>query len=208
MARKGKSNSYFDDFVVMAQMSCRAAEYLQSVLNDFAPEQLPEHREALHKIEHEEDDFKHEMLQRLVKEFITPIDREDILQLANQFDDVTDAIEDILIRLYMYNVQALRPEAIAFTDIIVKCCKALLEAATEFAHFQKSTTLAQAIINVNTMEEDGDALYIEAVRALSTGSADARETMIWIDLFDRLEECCDACENVADLMELVIMKNS
>lgn len=203
-----KNSSYYDDFITMVNFSCRAAEYLQTVLRDFRPETLPERREAMHEIEHAEDEVKHGMMKRLAKEFVTPIDREDIIELANELDEVTDKIDDVLIRMYMYNIKEVHPAAMAFTDVIVRCCKALQVAMREFPNFHRSTTLQQAIIDVNTMEEEGDAIYMVAMRTLYETPGDPVSIAAWSELYDRLEECCDACEHVADVMEIVVMKNS
>lgn len=203
-----KNSQYFDDFVTMVNFSCQAAEYLQTVFQAYDPEALAQRRQEMHNIEHAEDEVKHDMMKRLAKEFITPIDREDIIQLAGELDDVTDKIDDILIRLYMYNIKTLRQEAVSFADVILRCCKALQIAMVEFPNFHKSTTLMQAIIDVNTMEEEGDALYIDAVRRLYETSTDPIEIVAWSELFERLEDCCDACEHVADALETVVMKNT
>ncbi len=203
-----KHSPYFDDFIAMTEYSCQAAEYLQKVMNDFRTDTLAKRRETMHEIEHTADQAKHDMMARLNKEFVTPIDREDIIQMANELDNVTDKIDDILIRMYMYNIQSVRPAALAFTDVIVRCCKALQKAITEFPNYQKSTALIPAIIEVNTMEEEGDALYIDAVRDLYLNPTNAMEVATWSELFDRLEDCCDACEHVADILEIIVLKNS
>lgn len=203
-----KNSPYFEDFINMMGYSVKASKYLQEVLKDFDAGKLTACRKKMHEIEHAEDEIKHDMMSRLVKEFITPIDREDIIQLANELDNVTDIIEDVLIRMYMYNVKNVRTEALAFTDVIVRCCDALYAAMQEFPNFQKSTTLKNAIIDVNRMEEEGDDIYIDAVRKLYAEESDVLQVAVWGKIFDRLEECCDACEHVADLMEMVVMKNS
>ncbi len=206
MARK--RNEYFETFVQMVDLSCQAARSLQSALANFDPAALPERRVALHQIEHDADEVKHAMMHRLAKEFVTPIEREDIIQLANEIDEVTDKIEDVLIRVYMYNIKELRPEALAFADVIVRCCDALLLAMQEFHNFQKSEKLQKAIIEVNDLEEEGDTLYIDAVRRLYSEGSDPVAVAAWSEAFDRLEDCCDACEHVAGVMETVVMKNS
>lgn len=203
-----KHSPYFDDFIAMAEYSCQAAEYLNKVMNDFRTDTLAEHRKNMHSIEHTADQAKHGMMARLNKEFVTPIDREDIIQMANELDNVTDKIDDILIRMYMYNVQSIRPAALVFTDVIARCCKALKTAICEFPNYQKSTSLIPAIIEVNTMEEEGDNIYIDAVRDLYLNPSNPLEIATWSELFDRLEDCCDACEHVADTLEIIVLKNS
>ena len=92
----------------------------------------------MHRIEHEADVAKHEMLEKLLKEFITVIDREDILELASVIDDVTDSLEDVLLRMYMYNVTSLREDALQFASIIIQCCKEMKIMMQEFSNFRKS----------------------------------------------------------------------
>lgn len=192
----------------MVGFSYQAAEYLLDSLQNFKPEEMEQRRRTMHEIEHAKDKHKHDMMAQLVKEFVTPIDREDIIELANALDDVTDKIDDILIRLYMYNVQELHPTAVVFADVILRCCKALQTAVMEFPNFHKSATLSQTLIDVNAMEDEGDIIYIEAMHDLYASNATPLEKAIWSQLFEHLEECCDACENVADLIEIIVMKNA
>ena len=206
MARK--NNPYFQDFITMIECSCQAAEHFQSTLLNFNPETLPQQREDMHNIEHAADKIRHALMQRLAREFVPPIDREDIVRLANELDNITDKIEDILIRIYMYNVKTILPDAIAFSDILVRCCEALRQALVEFPDSRKSKVLTQKIIEVNSIEEEGDAIYIRAVRSLYEGGLDPIETSVWSTLFDLLEDCCDACEHVADVLGSIVMNNS
>jgi len=203
-----KDNAYFDDFIKMIGLSCDAARYLNDYMKAFDPDTLESQQAAMHEIEHEEDMVKHAMMNRLVKEFVPPIDREDIVTLSHDLDHVTDKIEDILIHMYMYDIKEIRPDVLEFTDVIVRCCEALREAMIEFPHFKKSKIMAQKIIDVNTMENDGDAIYMKAVRNLYKSGASPIDTFIWSRLYDLFEDCCDACENVADELESIVMKNS
>jgi uncharacterized protein Yka (UPF0111/DUF47 family) len=103
----------------------------------------------------------------------------------------------------------MKPKAIAFGDVIVRCCKALHGAILEFPNFHnKSTALTDAIIEMNTMEEQGDAIYISAMHELYAAGGDPVDIAAWSELFDRLEDCCDACEHVADVLEIIVMKNT
>ena len=203
-----KINPYFQDFITMIEFSCQAAKYLETVLKEFDPETLPQQRTDMHAIEHAADQVRHTLMQRLAKEFVPPIDREDIAKLADDLDDITDKIEDILIRIYMYNVKTILPDAVSFSDVIVRCCEALRQTMIEFPDARKSKLLTQKIIEVNTIEEEGDAIYIKAVRRLYESNLGPTETAVWSTLFDLLEECCDACEAVADGLGNIIMNNA
>ncbi len=207
MARK-KDEYYYDTFVELVEYSCKAADLLNNIMNNFNAGQLLNKVKEMHDIEHAADEARHVMTKKLLKEFITPIDREDIMGLANSIDNLTDAIEDVVLRMYMYNITSIRPYALKMTSIIVKCCNSLKVAMTEFHNFRKSKTLHELIIDVNKLEEDGDKLYAEAMRDLYVNCNDFKEVSAWESTFHFLEKCCDACEDVSNAIEGVIMKNS
>ena len=205
---KKRDFNYFEAFVQLVDYSCQSAEILETSLKRFNPTGLAEMMKNLHGIEHAADMGKHDMMNRLAREFIAPIEREDIIELGQEIDNVTDTIEDVLMRVYMYNVLSIRDEASEFTAIILQCCNALEDAMKEFHNFRKSSSINENIVEVNRLEETGDALYSRAVRRLYTTCREPIELMVWRDLFDRMEKCCDACEHVANIMESIIMKNS
>ncbi|WP_129724053.1 DUF47 domain-containing protein [Xylanivirga thermophila] len=206
MKRKN-SYDYYSMFVKMADYSCEASEMLREIVKNFNVKELSQEMVNMHKIEHDADVEKHTMMQNLAKEFLPPIEREDIIELAQQLDDVIDAIEDVLLRLYMYNVKNIRQETIDFMDIVVECCKEMKSMMEEFPSFRKSTRIHDYIVKINNMEEEGDKLYTEAMRSLYVESRNPMEIISWTQLFQCLEDCCDACEDVADIVESIIMKN-
>lgn len=207
MAKKS-DNYYFDNFIQCVECGCQAAMMLEENLANFDVNRLSENLDELHKIEHDADKKKHEMMGVLVKAFITPIEREDIILLSQCIDEVMDQIEDVLIRIYINNVHTIRPEALQFTKVIIRCCKVLKEIMEEFANFKKSKTLHGLIIEINALEEEGDRLFIDSMRRLHTEVTDPLEIIAWREIYNFLEKCCDACEHVADAVESVIMKNT
>ena len=207
MAKKS-DNYYFENFIQCVECGCQAAKMLEENLSNFDVSRLSENLDELHKIEHDADKKKHEMMAVLVKAFITPIEREDIILLSQSIDEVTDQIEDVLIRIYINNVHTIRPEALQFTKVIIRCCKVLKEIMEEFANFKKSKTLHGLIIEINALEEEGDRLFIDSMRRLHTEVTDPLEIIAWREIYNFLEKCCDACEHVADAVESVIMKNT
>lgn len=207
MARRQEFD-YFHSFIRGADYSVQAANLLHSALEQYDPDTLQATMKDMHAVEHAADLAKHDMNRELARAFITPIEREDILLLAQELDDVTDSIEDVLIRLYMFNVLSVREEALAFSSVIGKCCAGMKEMMTELHNFRKSGSINESIVEINRLEEEGDALYTKAVRRLYMTSHDAVELTIWREIFDRMEKCCDACEHVANAVEGVIMKNS
>lgn len=207
--KKKNHNNYFDMFVELVDFNCQAAINLHATLNNYDVDSLKEKMEFLHKIEHGADMRKHELLRLLAAEFIPPIERDDIVSLANEIDNVTDAIEDVLMRMYMFNLPSIREDALNFSTLIVKCCESLKRAMEEFRNFKKSTLIHNYIIEVNGLEEEADTLYCESVhRLFSEKDLNPVEVFGWSQTFDRLEKCCDSCEHVCTVVEGVIMTNS
>lgn len=203
-----KDYNYYDMFVQMTEYSRLSAVMLQQVLTNFDANTLQAQLTEMHIIEHDADDCKHDMMRRLTKEFITPIEREDIMELAQELDEVTDNIEEVLIRIYMYNVRTIRPEALEFAEVIVNCCIKMKAVMDELHNFRKSDNIKTGIIEVNRLEEVGDKLYLESMRELFLTCENPLEILAWRETLDCLEKCCDSCEHVANVVESVIMKNS
>lgn len=207
MASK-KDEKYFDSFVEMVEFSCEAAIYLKEIIYDFDPEEIKNQIKKMHEIEHSGDIARHNMTKNLAKEFITPIEREDIMEMADAIDTVTDKIEDVALRLYMFNIQEIREDAKKMADVIVKCTEALKDALVEFGNFRKSKTIHEKIIEINTLEEEADQLYIMSVRHLFKSVDNGLLAASWNQTFHYMEDVCDSCEDASDVIESVIMKNS
>lgn len=203
-----KDYNYFEAFIGLSKFSMQSAQILNKTLSNFNVSKIETKIQEMHNIEHSADIAKHDLLARLVKEFLPPIEREDIISLSQKIDDVTDAIEDVLLSINMYNVQQIRPEILKFTETILECCKSLDTALVEFHNFKRSKKLHEEIVEINRLEEEGDALYINGVRNLYKTTKDPVELMVWTEIYRRLEKCCDACEDVADDIETIVMKNS
>ena len=199
---------YFNTFTACAEDACRAAHLLKNVLEDFKPEELEAQLDRLHEIEHSADEKKHDIMDHLAKEFIPPIEREDIVSLSQNIDNVTDKVEDILLRVYMNNVSTIGRDALAMMDVVVECCEAVRELLQEFADFRRSRNLKKVIIRINDLEEAEDRLFMTSMRKLYTGSKDPIHIIAWREIYIYLERCADACEHVADVVESVMMKNT
>ena len=208
LLNRSEEYEYFAGFLTCAKYGSAAATYLQAAFTGFDAAQVPHHVEAMRKIENDADTKKHEVTGKLAHEFMTPIEREDIAALAQELDNIVDAVEDVMRRIYMFNVTELRSEALELTNLIVPCCRKVETVVEEFRNFKKSKTINNLIIEVNTLESEGDRIHANAVRRLFTENTDTKTQLIWLTLFEALEECLDACENAADIIESVIMKNT
>ena len=143
---------YFDNFAACAECGCRAAHLLKNILTDFRPEEISDRLDEIHEIERSADEQRHELTDKLTKAFITPIEREDIMTLSHHIDEVTDKLEEVLIRIYINNVKVIRPEALRMLDTVIECCDELKKLLDEFSDFKRSEKLKPIIIRINSLE--------------------------------------------------------
>ena len=189
MAKK-QDSFYYENFSECAACACQAAHYLEDALKNFKPEGLSSMLDELHQVEHAADEKKHEVLDALVKAFITPIEREDIILLSQSIDEITDKIEDVMLRLYCNNVQTIRPDAIEMGAVLIHCCEEVRKLIDEFADFRRSKKLREYIIHINTMEEQADKLFIDSMRRLHTSTSDPIEIISWREIYIYMESRC------------------
>lgn len=206
MAKKN-DNYYFSEFVHLVDYSCQAADFLNNIALDYQPSEMTSLKDEIHAIEHEADMEKYKVTERLVKEFLPPLDREDILSILREIDDLTDAIEDVVLRMYLYNVTEIPADFSDFTKVIYDCTIALKALMVEFVNFKKSKVIGQLIRDVLRLEQICDGLYTQAVRELYTTEENHLNIIVWTDLYNRLEKCCDQCGAVSSRVETAFMKN-
>ncbi len=206
MAKKG--NDYFELIQRQTEFCVRASEMLESILTSFDPKEVNEYREKVHRIENEADEVHHEILNKLSVEFITPIDQEDILHLVQIIDDITDALDEVMMDVYMYHVDEIPLRVGEFVKVVTKCVHALNEAAGELRNFKKPNDLRKLLIKVNDIEIEADVIYTEVIYALFASDVDNRKLLGAKAIYEGLENCCDLCEHAADIIEQVIIKNT
>ena len=206
--QKKTSYSYFAFFCEMIDCACQAATALNNMFGDFQSKNLRQEADVIHQIEHAADLKKHDMMSQLLREFLPPIDREDIVNISHVLDEIVDLIEEVVLSLYMNDIQKCRPDVQPMVALIVKQCEELQKLMAEFENYKKSDKLLESIIVINTLEEEGDRLYLEAMRNLQLTCSDPFEMIAWRDIYSSLEDCSDACEKVADAVEEVVMKNT
>ena len=208
MAKKDKFN-YFDAFEQQVDIALEEAEVLIEAIENFTTaEELLPILERAHEIEHKGDMVNHIILTNVSTDFITPIERGDIIELAQNLDTITDMIEGIIQRLYMYDVHFMHDRAREFADIIKKSVKALRKAMGTFREFKKVKKIRTMVEDVNQFEEQADVLYLKTIRELYTEDYDnAVRIEVWSRLFERLEGTVDSCETAADTMANIMLKN-
>ncbi len=210
MGKKGKRFNYFDAFESQTKLACKEADLLVDIIKGYkSAEDIRDIAPKAHQIEHEGDEVGHDVFMALATDFITPIEREDIMALVAFLDDVLDYIEDVIQRFYMYDVNEMHPEALHFAEIIQKSCQSLNRVMGDFRNFKKAKNFKQLVIEVNDYEEEADRLFMNIVRDLHTAHRDDPMYVIaWTEVFARMERCTDACEHAADTMRSIVLKNS
>ena len=199
---------YFRTLERQSAYGVQASQIMRDFLHGFDVFRMPETVREMHRIEQEADGVRREMTEALMREFLPPIEREDLLALSMGLDDVTDAAEDTLRHVYMFNLEAATPDAAELADAALSCCGALHRAVCAFRDFKKIDKLRPLLLSVHEWESKSDALYTESVRRLYCGTNDPRQLFRWTQIYGNLESCCDVCEHAADLMETVMFKNA
>ena len=203
--KEKKDEFYYKNLNACIDYSYQAAQFLKETLEQFQIDMLQEQIAEMHEIEQKADTKRHKMTKVLSKAFITPIEREDLVALSSNLDDITDAVEEVMLQIYMSNVSVIRPDVFPMLNLLLDCIKALGDVLKELKDFKHSKKIEEYIIRVNDLEEQGDNL--ENMYQLHK-EKDTLLIVSWRKIYDCLENCLDSCEHTADIVETVIMKNS
>ena len=204
--KKKKDEFYFKNLKSCVEYSYKAASLLQETLKDYENVSIQEQLSQMHEIEQQADSKKHKMMSALSQAFITPIEREDLVALSHYLDDITDAVEEVLMEIYMCGITEIRKDMLPMIEMLQKCIRALGDVIEELEDFKHSKKLEGYIVKVNDLEEQGDRLYMETLHRLYQES-DIRTIMVWRNIYECVETCIDTCEHAADIVETVRMKN-
>lgn len=207
MTKKKKTNYYFDSFPALAHFSVRCGEMILEFVKNFDYTRLEEVKTSVHLVEHEADDLKHEVTAKLLKEFMTPIDREDIYELLRLIDEVTDAIEEISLRLYLYDVKELPKNFVELTEVTVKCMKQTETCLNNMYDYLNENTFKPLVDAVVKLEEESDAIYIESVHALYRTEKNEKILYINETLYSLMETVSDKCREVCRYVQNIALKN-
>ena len=203
-----KNNDYFELIQKQTSYCVEASNLLEEILCKFKAESVNAYRCQMHDIEHTADGVHHDILKKLSTEFITPIDQEDILHLVQIIDDITDALDEVILDVYMYHIDVIPEGTGELSKAVNRCIKALHEAAGELRNFKKPEKLRQLLIKVNDIEAEADAIYTNAIYRLFGTVADGKTLLGAKAVYEGLENCCDLCEHAADVIEQIIIKNT
>ena len=197
-----QNREFFRLFVRASSNAVGIAEQLGRLLEEF-----PGNDNLLREIkesEHEGDHLTRELVDLLNRTFVTPFDRDDIYNLAGAIDDVCDHVDEAADNIALYGVRVVPPEAKAQADVILRSAIKLDEAVALLEGFKDSR---QQLIELRQLEDEGDRLVRDAVAGLFRSGQDPISIIRWKDIHEQLEGAVDACENAADVLEAILVKN-
>jgi uncharacterized protein len=198
-----REREFFDLFEEAGGNILRATGLLEEMLRDF-PEKSALARDIL-ICEQDGDRITHDIIQRLNQTFVTPIDREDIYEMASALDDVVDYTEEVADYLGLYKIEAPMEQAQQLAKVLHACGRQIAEAMPRLRGFKD---ISHYTVEINRLENDGDRITREAIASLFDNGIDPMVVIRWKDIFERLEEAIDATEHVANILEGIVIKNS
>ena len=198
-----REESFYQDFAAMADQLRSGARLLVEMLATEPP--LADKAHEIKEVEHKCDFLTHDIIQKLNKTFVTPIDREDIHSLARSLDDVMDAIDNAAALIPLYHIDRVRSGARELARIIADCCDQVKGAVESL---EKRKGVLEHGVEINRLENEADRAHQKAVGLLFDEERDPIAVMKWKEILDLLEDATDRCEDVANLLENVVVKHS
>lgn len=195
-----------EDFFVLFRKQAALVREGCDLLYDMvvAFDRLEERAKQLKDVESRADLVTHEIFERVNRTFITPLEREDIHALASNLDDVLDAAEAIGARIVLFQVGQPRPEAVRMAKILSECASQIEQAVDSLRHMNN---LMAFTVEINRLENEADGIAREVTADLFSGRHDVLDVMRWKEIFGRLENAADKCEDVANTIESIVVKS-
>lgn len=201
-----REQKFFDLFDQVAEKVVLGAEALEEALADYG--RLTETYQYVRDLEHQSDELVHETMDRLNNTFVTPLDREDIVTLAHVLDDVLDYTESSLDRMLLYNIQVPMPLSLEMAKVLVRATQQIRQGVTGLRNFGDIRGILDPCVRINELENQGDSLNRQALRDLFNSNYDPVTIIKWREVYEHLETAIDRCEDVADALESIAVKNS
>jgi uncharacterized protein len=199
----GKDRAFFDLFEEAAANIVRGADLLDQMLAHY-PDRADLARDIV-ICEQEGDRITHDVHQKLNSTFVTPIDREDVLKLVSDLDDIVDLIDEVSDYLGLYKIEAPMEQAQRLAHVLLQAARQIAEAMPRLRTF---APISHYTVEIHRLENDGDRVSRDAIASLFESGIDPLVVIRWKDIFERLEEAIDACEDVANTLEGIVIKNS
>ena len=200
-----KDESFFDLFEQAANRLVTAAGVL--VEATARVDTLPENAKRLERLEHDADQLTHELVEKVNRTFITPFDREDIYRLVTELDDVMDLMEAATERFILFKVQQILPQAQEIAKVIQQQVQQIQGVMPQLRRLKRDSIMPHCV-EINRLENVGDRLLRDAMASLFDGRHDPLTVIKWRELYELMEEATDKCEDVANTIEGIVLKNA
>jgi len=197
---------FFDYFNQHAALSAAAALELKALLADLA--QLESRSRAIERSEKQADQITHQTVQLLHKTFVTPLDRDEIHRLINGMDDILDLMEDVATSLFLYDVKALTPDAQRLGEICVACTIKVRDAVALLESMDNADAILKICAEIDRLESDADRVFRSGLAKLFREEPDVREVIKLKEIYQLLESITDKCEDVANVIEGIVLENA
>jgi uncharacterized protein len=198
-----RDEQFYDLFTQLAERLTRSAQLLHQLFQE--PQHRAQHVADIKSAEHEADGLTHEIIDRLDRTFITPFDREDIHQLASKLDDVVDLLDGAARRVDIFKINEVHRPAVVLSEVVVRAATQVEAAVRNMKDGRMVNAKAREL---KKLEEEGDALYHDAMGALFTHGNDPISVIKWKELYDNIEDSLDQCEDVANVLQSIALKNT
>ncbi|MBI3247490.1 MAG: DUF47 domain-containing protein [Deltaproteobacteria bacterium] len=201
-----KDTNFYDLFERGAAKVYEGVQLLEDLVRDFI--NVPLKAKRIKDVEHEADLITHETVAKLNKTFVTPIDREDIHGLICSLDNILDHVEAAADKFSLYRVQSVKEDATLLADILSRATKEVRDTIGQLRDMKGSNSILQRCIEINRLENEGDFVYRSAIAKLFERGDDPLEVLKWKEIYESIEDAIDSCEDVANVIEGVVLKNS
>ena len=201
-----RSGRFFELFDQSTRNLVVASEALTDLLEHF--ENVDTKTSHLKDLEHEGDEITHEIYLQVHKTFVTPFDREDIAALAQRMDDVMDFIEGASTAIRTYGITQPTPAARGLADLIRLQCIQLEKAVSVLRHKGRLKSILEQLKEINRLENEADSLFLDSMAELFRGEMSPVDIIKWRDIYDQLEEATDSAEQVAHVLEAIVLKHA
>ena len=207
MPQEGKFFELFNSHAEQILLGSEALLTLLTVLNE-SDEKAAAQCELIDTIENRADGITHETMRQLHKSFITPLDREEIHQLITSLDDILDLIQDVAHTVTLYNVKYVTPEAVSLSKICVSCCERVRSAVALLPSMDNAASILKTCHEIDQLESAADREMRGAMSRLFRDEPDVRELIKFKAIYELLETVTDRCEDVANIIEGIVLENS
>jgi uncharacterized protein len=201
-----RSTDFYNLFERSAAKAVEGAQLLEDLIKRFDEVSLKAKR--IKDVEHEGDLITHETIEKLNKTFLTPLDREDIHRLISSLDDILDFIEATSERLSLYNVKEIRPDTMILVDILVRTTREVQHAVGTLRHLKSSDSVLKHCTEIDRLENESDFASRSAIAKLFEPNANPLDVIKWKEIYDCIENAVDRCEDAANVIEGIVLKNS